>query len=293
MSLNPKYGTGLYGTGQYSDLSATYGTAQYDYSKYGTFYLEGVNGSYTLTGGNATLSFGKQLTASAGSYSLTGYATSFVVGKALSGNAGSYAITGNAATFATGKNLNVDAGSYAITGGSASFAHNLTLTAGTFAFTLAGQAADLQVTSGFRCSPGAYALSGNAAAFVRELELTAQGGAFALTGNNATLQTGNIPTEIITRGGVTKKVKTPIKKSQRAEIEAIVKEAFDKMDGTYVPPETVKAVQKQAKQVIKQIDLNEYNVAIAHVNEILLQAQLQLAEYEAELDDEESLLMLL
>ena len=50
---------------------------------------------------------------------------------------------------------------------------------------------------------------------------------------------------------------------------------------------------QEVVQQIKQIDLHDYNVAISQVNALILQAQTRLAEYEAELDDEESILMLL
>lgn len=98
-----------------------------------------------------------------------------------------------------------------------------------------------------------------------------------------------------TMGGLPpKKVKTVIKKNQRDEIAEIVRLAFDELEPT-VPVNIVKAEQKVVKKEIAKIDLADYDFAIAQVNELLLQAKLRLQQHEmlAELEDEESLLMLI
>ena len=98
-----------------------------------------------------------------------------------------------------------------------------------------------------------------------------------------------------TMGGLPpKKVKTVIKKNQRDEIAKIVRLAFDELEPT-VPVNIVKAEQKVVKKEIAKIDLADYDFAIAQVNELLLQAKLRLQQHEmlAELEDEESLLMLI
>jgi hypothetical protein len=98
-----------------------------------------------------------------------------------------------------------------------------------------------------------------------------------------------------TMGGLPpKKVKTPIKKNQRDEIAEIVRLAFQELEPT-VPASIVKAEQKVVKKEIAKIDLADYDFAIAQINELLLQAKLRLQEHEmlAELEDEESLLMLI
>ena len=100
-----------------------------------------------------------------------------------------------------------------------------------------------------------------------------------------------------TMGGLPpKKVKTVIKKNQRDEIAEIVRLAFEELEPT-VPASIVKAEQKVVKKEIAKIDLADYDFAIAQVNELLLQAKLRLQEHEAamlaEIEDEESLLMLI
>jgi hypothetical protein len=98
-----------------------------------------------------------------------------------------------------------------------------------------------------------------------------------------------------TMGGLPpKKVKTVIKKNQRDEIAEIVRLAFDELE-PIVPANIVKAEQKVVKKEIAKIDLADYDFAIAQINELLLQAKLRLQQHEmlAELEDEESLLMLI
>jgi len=100
--------------------------------------------------------------------------------------------------------------------------------------------------------------------------------------------------QVITTGGLPpKKVKTKIAKNQREEFEAAVREAFDKMDGTYVPPTVVAEIKQDVKQEIKKIDLAEYEYAMTQVNALLLSAKLKIQEYESEIDDENAILLLL
>lgn len=66
------------------------------------YTLTAAAGSYTLTGGAATLKVGRVVTAAAGSYTLTGGAATLAVGHKLTAAAGSFALTGNAATLTRG-----------------------------------------------------------------------------------------------------------------------------------------------------------------------------------------------
>lgn len=138
---------------------------------------------------------------------------------------------------------------------------------------------------------------------------------FAATGTSAPVTTGTMAvtevgddvmyaegtvsggvTFIPTKGGIPK-AKTYIKKSEREDIEAIVKREFDILDGTYVE-EIVEEIREEVIPQIQQIDFTQYDLAIQQVNDLLLQAKLKAAEYEiklkeAEEDDEEAILMLL
>jgi len=251
--------------------NAVYGVAAYGSSQYGTLFVTADAGSYTLTGGAAT--FKRDLV--------------------VQGDAGSFALTGVAASLLAARILTSEAGAYALTGYSSTLIHNDVLYAGYFAFAYTGYDAELSANRLLVADAGAYSITGGDANLLKDSVLTSDSGSYAITGNNADLQFTPVVTEIVTTGGLPKKVKTKVKKSQRDEVEAIVREAFDKMDGTYVEPEIIAEIQKDIKREIKQIDLSEHDYAIGQINALLLQARLRLQEYEAEIDDEESLLMLI
>lgn len=238
-----------------------------------------------------------QLVCDAGSFSLSGQNASFVYNQALSGGAGSYTITG----------------------GSATFVYNQVIYAGAFNFQWTGNSADLNVSHKLYAEAGSFALTGQDATFLKPITLLGESGAFSFVGNNASFAytktlPGNAGNYVFTgqeatfeytpapvyvvesKGGLPeekkRKAKLKEEKESREELEAIVKREFDILDGTY-QPEVVEKVKDVVIPQIKQIDLNEYNIAIAQVNALLLQAKIQAAEYESELDDEEALLMLL
>ena len=142
---------------------------------------------------------------------------------------------------------------------------------------------------------GSYTITGGSATFARTRVINGSAGSYVITGSDAELNYTPIVYEIVSKGGLPKAKSTEKYKEEselRAELEKIVKDEFDKLDGTY-QPEVVEKVKDVFIPEIKQIDLNEYNAAIAQVNALLLQIKIRAAEYEAELDDEEALLMLL
>jgi hypothetical protein len=249
--------------------SATYGVAKYGDSQYGIVFVTGDAGAYTITGGAASFRYDHAIQAAAGSYSITGIDAGLLTGHILNGGAGSYSLTGYSSTLI----------------------HNEVIYAGTWNFQITGYDAGLVVNHILTANSGAYALTGNDAALARTYIFACEAGSYSLNGQDAGLTYQQL--SHVTTGGTSKKVKTKVKKSQRDEVEAVVREAFDKMDGTYVPESVVAEIQKEVKREIKQIDLAQYEAAMAQVNALLLQAQIQIHAYESELDDEESLLMLL
>lgn len=251
--------------------TAQYGVALYGDSYYGQLLLNCSAGSYAITGGNA----------------------SFIYDQVLQGNAGSYALTGKDAGLDYDQLLNCEAGSFALTGNSATFIYDQTIYAGAFSFIWTGQQAGLIKDAVLDADSGAYTLTGNAATLLTNRLLSCEAGNYVFTGKSAALSYN----PIITwgdKGGVGKKKKSKLadEKSSREELEAIVKREFDILDGTY-QPEVVEKVKETVIPQIKEIDWTEYAIAIAQVNALLLQAKIQAAEYESEIDDEEALLMLL
>ena len=252
--------------------TAQYGVALYGDSYYGLLLLDCSGGSYTITGGNAE----------------------FIYDQVLQGNAGNYTLTGQDAGLDYDQLLNCEAGSFNLTGNDCTFLYDQTIYAGAFSFIWSGQEASLRQTHILNAETGSYSITGGNASFVYNQVLTANSGSYTLTGQSAGLE--YFP--IITwgdKGGVGKKKKSTKladEKASREELEAIVKREFDILDGTY-QPEVVEVVKQVIQPKIKQIDLTEYQIAIAQVNALLLEAKIKAAEYEAELDDEEALLMLL
>lgn len=252
--------------------TAQYGVALYGDSYYGLLVLDCAGGSYTITGGDA----------------------SFVYDQVLQGNAGAYTLTGADAGLDYDQLLNCEAGSYTLTGNSCTFLYDQTIYAGAFSFIWTGQQAGLEKDSILNGEAGSYAITGGAASLTRQLVINAGTGAYLYTGKDAVLDYIQPAIFVETKGGIDKKRKKKFKEEadKRAELEAIVKREFDILDGTY-QPEVIETVKEVVLPQIKQIDYTEYAIALAQVNALLLQAKIQAADYQSELDDEEALLMLL
>lgn len=86
--------------------------------------------------------------------------------------------------------------------------------------------------------------------------------------------------------------KSKIKRSEREQIEALVRAAFDALDGTVPEPVAVEAKQS-ARVQLRQVDYTSFDAAIAATRAILDDLRVLVEVYEAERDDEETLLMLL
>lgn len=275
-------------------ITAQYGTAVYGDSYYGLVLLNCSAGSYTITGGNASFLYDQAIQGGAGNYTLTGQDAGLINDQVLQGNAGSYTLTGQDAGLDYDQLLNCESGAYELTGNSATFLYNQTIYAGAFSFIMTGQAAGLIKDAKLDANSGAYSLTGNPVELLRSYSLSCEAGSYTYIGKTAALSYNPSPVVFVeSKGGIDKKKrKYDTEREQREELEAIVKREFDILDGTYQPEVTEKVKDVFIPQ-IKQIDLNEYNIAIAQVNALLLQAKIQAAEYESELDDEEALLMLL
>ena len=253
--------------------TAQYGVALYGDSYYDLLLLNCDGGSYTITGGDSSLLYSH----------------------AIQSEAGSYTLTGQDATLDYDQLLNCEAGSFELTGNSATFVYDQTIYAGAFSFIWSGQQAGLLKDAILNAESGAYALTGGAATFLRDRLFSCATGNFVYTGKTAALSYNHTPVVIVeSKGGIDKKKKSKLtkEKESREELEAIVKREFDILDGTYVP-EAVQVAKEVVLPKIQEIDYTQYQIALAQVNALLLQAKIKAAEYEAELDDEEAILMLL
>lgn len=253
-------------------LTAAYGIATYGNAEYGHLILDGGAGSFALTGGDAAFLYNQVLSADAGAYALSGSDATFLYNQVISAGGWHFTYTGFDAQLAQTHILTGAAGTYALTGGNAEFQYDQLLT---------GDA-------------GAYSLTGTAANLLASRILPCQSGQFAYTGNDAGLFYIQAAAEASTGGLPPKKVKTKIKKSERDDIEKIVREAFDKMDGTLVP-EKVAEIKRQVANEVQYIDFTQYDIALAQTQAIIAIAQASLADYiyELEQDEEEAILLLM
>lgn len=276
-------------------ITAQYGTAVYGDSYYGLVLLNCSAGSYTITGGNASFLYDQSIQGGAGNYTLTGQNAGLINDQILQGDAGSYTLTGADAGLDYDQLLNCEAGSFTLTGNSCTFIYDQTIYAGAFSFIWSGQQAGLNKASVLTANAGSYTITGGDAGLHRQYALNAVAGHYVYTGKTAALSYNPSPVVITeSKGGVDKKRAKRLadEKKQREELEALVKREFDILDGTY-QPEVVEIAKQAVLPQIQQIDYTEYAIAIAQVNALLLQAKIQAADYESELDDEEALLMLL
>lgn len=274
--------------------TAQYGVALYGDSYYDLLLLNCSGGSYSITGGDATFLYDQAVQGGVGSYTITGGNAEFIYDQVLQGNAGSYTLTGADAGLDYDQLLNCEAGSFNLTGNDCTFLYDQTIYAGAFSFIWSGQEAGLRQTHILNAEVGSYVLTGSNASLLHNKSIAANAGNYVYTGKTAALSYNPSPVVVVeSKGGIGKKKrKYDTEREQREELEAIVKREFDILDGTY-QPEVVEVVKQVIQPKIKQIDLTEYQIAIAQVNALLLEAKIKAAEYEAELDDEEALLMLL
>lgn len=252
-------------------------------------------GGYSLSGANATFIRTKAVIGSAGSYLIIGNQAEFTYDQVLQGNAGSYTLTGADARLDYDQVLSCEAGAFNLTGNSATFTHNQIIYAGAFSFILSGQEAGLQKDHVLTAEAGSFVYTGQSATLLNDQLINAETGQYVYTGKSADLVYNATPVVVVeSKGGIGKKEKKKreAEKASREELEAIVKREFDILDGTY-QPEVVEVAKQTVLPQIKEIDYSQYQIALAQVNALLLQAKIRAAEYESELDDEEALLMLL
>lgn len=253
-------------------LTAEYGIATYGNAEYGHLILAGGAGSFALTGGDAAFLYNQVLSADAGAYALSGSDATFLYDQVISAGGWHFTYTGFDAQLAQTHILEGAAGSYALTGADAAFLYD-------------------QLLEG---AAGAYTLAGSPATLLANRILSCQSGSLTYTGKDAGLFYTQAASDVSTGGLPPKKVKTKIKKSERDDIEKIVREAFDKMDGTWVP-EKVAEIKRQVANEVQYIDFTQYDIALAQTQAIIAIAQAKLADYlyELEQDEEEAILLLM
>jgi hypothetical protein len=80
------------------------------------YTITAVNGTYSLSGQTATLSFGRLLSAANGTYSLSGQTATLSFGRLLTAVNGTYLVSGQTATLSFGRLLSAQNGVYSVAG---------------------------------------------------------------------------------------------------------------------------------------------------------------------------------
>ena len=156
------------------------------------YTLTAQGGSYSLTGGSATLLRTKRLTANGGSYTVTGGTAALLRSKQLVASGGSYTVTGGAALLSRNRTLTAQGGVYTYTGQQVNITYvpvsvGYTLTAQGGSYTLTGAGVTIQRSKQLYASGGSYNLTGGSANISRNRKLTASGGAYTYVGSSAVL----------------------------------------------------------------------------------------------------------
>lgn len=169
----------------------------------------------------------------------------------------------------------------------------ITLDSASGSYTLTGVDAGGIYDQVMFCAKGVYTLTGGEALLDYDQRMYCGTGAYTLTGANAELIYTQ-PNQQVTTGGIGKKVKYSVKRSENDDIQSIVKKAFDKIEG--IDGAIVESVKNEVEQDIQQIDLTNYDLALAQVRLMVLMAETRikmLDEIRAEDEDEAALLMLI
>jgi len=190
--------------------------------------------------------------------------------------------------------LSCASGSYTLTGGSASFLRGRAIAAANGTYDITGVSAGGIYDQVVFAANGAYVITASDANLVYSQRIECLSGSYTLTGSDADLRYAQPDQQVQTRGGIGKKPKTVITKSQSDEIQAIVRKALDKLEG--IDNDIISEVKSEIQQDIQQIDLTHFDLALAQVRLMVLMAENRikmLDDLRAEDEDEAALLMLL
>lgn len=183
--------------------------------------------------------------------------------------------------------------------------YSLTCSVGTYSYT--GRTATFTYVAGrinysLTCAVGSYAVTGKAATLTYvsngkvNYSLSCSTGSYTVTGQNATLTYISNAIAPTGRGGFKKQKK--VFKDNRKEVELDIANAIDKIIGTK-KPEILIAAKPEKQDKIFESDNLEHEVQTQKLQEIAMKAQALALQAEidrliqAELDDEESLMLLL
>lgn len=163
-----------------------------------TRVVAGENGSFTFTGQEVTLEYLVSLTLSAayGQFTLSGQDVNTLYSKLVSASLAEFTLTGQTALFKYSKSLDAGYGGYSFTGRSANLLKALKVAAERGSFDLTGQNATLVYTpvGGYTivASQGTFSLAGQSAGLLRASRISSQYGSFSLSGQDSLFRVGKL-----------------------------------------------------------------------------------------------------
>lgn len=153
-------------------------------------------GSYALSGVNPSLKYGRKAVAAIGSYALSGVAASFPRTRILAANVGSYALSGANPSLLQGYAFSLAVGAYSVTGIAPSLIYGTpgvyALSCGLGAYALTGVNPSLKRARIVSPSVGSYALTGVNPGLLRARVIAPSSGSFTVTGVNPALKVGRV-----------------------------------------------------------------------------------------------------
>jgi hypothetical protein len=280
------------------------------------------HGTYSYTGQSATLAKSKVIVASAGAYTYTGRTANLYRSKVIVASAGNYSYTGQSANLYRNRTLIATNGTYAYAGQDAILTYtpgavNYTLTALHGTYSYAGQSATINRNRALSASFGAYAYSGQSVTLKHDRTLTCQHGVYTYTGwsiefiySGAPLVLEDAPQPGAAKGSRSKSRNKYLEVDGKlipfnSEQEIIA--YLDSLKESKVE-EARQIVEEVAERAISGISVEVPKVAVApvdfraskaiierikRINRDIELAYLLKLEHEAEMDDEESILLLL
>lgn len=154
------------------------------------YSLTAAQGSYSLAGQSADLSYGRTVAADQGSFSINGQDAGLISARTLTSDFGSFTVTGQDAGLNRGYTIAAGQGSYSFAGQNAELLATRTIVAEQGSYSFTGQDVGMIAARTITAVQGNYSLSGQAAILLKTSVITADVGSIVLNGQSVDLRRG-------------------------------------------------------------------------------------------------------
>ena len=146
-------------------------------------------------GSNAALGKGFIMMGGNGSFVVTGSDASFIHNRSITATPGTYAITGTTATLGSSRKLTASGTTYSVTGSDSSFIYNRVMPADLATYAITGEVASLELERRLASGSGTYEISGTDATldYQAGITLSAEAGQFLIAGTSTRVTFDHIP----------------------------------------------------------------------------------------------------